>query len=152
LLKPVLVCDDDPDLVRLVSGVLKAEGFSVVDASSFRDAVDQAHLHSLTAAIVDQMLPDGDGVELCRRLREDNGTLPVLVLSGVPDEQAKIRALDAGADDYITKPFGCGELMARLRAVLRRAEPPPPEPVLAVDGLEIDLAHTPFAWTTWKFT
>ena len=139
-LRPVLVCDDNPDMVRLLTSLLTAAGFGVVGAASLREAVDAAHLHPLTAAIVDLVLPDGDGVELCRRLRENDDALPVLVLSGVPDEQTKIRALDAGADDYITKPFGPGELTARLRAVLRRAEPPGPEPVVVLDGLEIDLA------------
>ena len=85
------------------------------------------------------MLPDKDGVEVCRRLREWS-QMPILVLSAVGEEQEKVRALEAGADDYVTKPFASRELVARLEAVLRRAGAPTDEPVLEVEGLEIDLA------------
>ena len=91
------------------------------------------------AAIIDLVLPDIDGVEVCRRLREWS-EMPIIVLSAVGDEDAKVRALAAGADDYITKPFGPRELVARLQANLRRVGPGPEEAVITADGLEIDLA------------
>ena len=85
------------------------------------------------------MLPDGDGVEVTRRLREWS-EMPILVLSAVGEEEQKVRALEAGADDYITKPFGARELVARLQAALRRSAPAEDEPAIVVEGLEIDLA------------
>ena len=91
------------------------------------------------AAIVDLVLPDGDGIEVTRTLREWS-EMPILVLSAVGEEEQKVRALEAGADDYITKPFGARELVARLQAALRRAARGEEEPTIAVDGLEIDLA------------
>ena len=94
------------------------------------------------AAIVDLVLPDGDGVEVTRSLREWS-EMPILVLSAVGEEEQKVRALEAGADDYITKPFGARELVARLRAALRRSEGAGSEqPVIAADGLEVDLPRT----------
>ena len=103
------------------------------------EALDAAALQPPDAAIVDLILPDGDGVELTRRLRQWSAA-PILVLSAVGDEQDKVRALDAGADDYVTKPFSPPELLARLRAALRRAGPPAGEAALAFGDLEVDLA------------
>ena len=98
-------------------------------------------MQKLDAAIVDIVLPDGDGVEVARRIREWS-TMPILVLSAVGEEDEKVRALEAGADDYVTKPFGPRELVARLEAALRRAAPADEAPVLEADGLELDLpAH-----------
>ena len=91
------------------------------------------------AAILDLVLPDGDGIEVTRELREWS-SMPILVLSAIGEEEQKVRALEAGADDYVTKPFGPRELVARLQAALRRAVPAGDEPVLAVDGLELDIA------------
>ena len=85
------------------------------------------------------MLPDGDGIEVTRRLREWSG-LPILVLSAVGEEEQKVRALEAGADDYVTKPFSPRELVARLRAALRRAAPGGDEPVVRAGAIELDLA------------
>jgi two-component system KDP operon response regulator KdpE len=90
------------------------------------------------AAIIDLMLPDGSGVELCRHLREWT-SMPILVLSAVGEEDAKVEALEAGADDYVTKPFGPRELVARLGAALRRVGDAPGEPAIEVDGLSVDL-------------
>ncbi len=98
-----------------------------------------AALHHPDAAIVDLVLPDVDGVEVCRRLREWS-EMPIIVLSAVGEEDVKVRALAAGADDYVTKPFGPRELIARLEAVLRRASSGPEESVIRADGLEVDLA------------
>jgi len=91
------------------------------------------------AAIVDLVLPDGDGVEVTRRLREWS-EMPILVLSAMGEEEQKVGALEAGADDYITKPFGARELVARLQAALRRAAPAEEEPSILVEGLQVDLA------------
>jgi two-component system KDP operon response regulator KdpE len=106
------------------------------------EALDVAAVSRPDAAIIDLVLPDGDGIELCRRLREWTD-VPVIVLSAVGDEDAKVRALAAGADDYVTKPFGPRELVARLQANLRRTEPGPEEAVIEADGLVVDLSrHT----------
>ncbi len=135
----VLVCDDEQQILRALRVVLRDAGFEVVPASTAAEALDEAAVGPLDAAIVDLVLPDGDGIEVCRRLREWS-TMPILVLSAVGEEEQKVRALEAGADDYVTKPFGSRELVARLRAALRRAGSGAEEPVLAFDGLEIDLA------------
>jgi DNA-binding response OmpR family regulator/signal transduction histidine kinase len=136
----VLVCDDEPQILRALRVILRDAGFEAVPASSADEALDLAAVQRLDAGIIDLVLPDGDGVELCSRLREWS-EMPLIVLSAVGDEEAKVRALAAGADDYVTKPFGPRELVARLGANLRRTEPGPDEPVIAVDGLEIDFAR-----------
>jgi two-component system, OmpR family, KDP operon response regulator KdpE len=138
----VLVCDDEPQILRALRVILREAGFEVLPAATAREALDSAALQRPDAAIVDLVLPDGDGVEVCRSLREWT-EMPIVVLSAVGEETEKVRALNAGADDYVTKPFGPSELMARLNAVLRRAAPKErSEPVLAADGLELDLtAH-----------
>ena len=138
----VLVCDDEPQILRALRVILREAGFEVLPAATAREALDSAALQRPDAAIVDLVLPDGDGVEVCRSLREWT-EMPIVVLSAVGEETEKVRALNAGADDYVTKPFGQSELMARLNAVLRRAAPKErSEPVLAADGLELDLtAH-----------
>ena len=108
-------------------------------AETAEGALDAAALRRPDAAIVDLLLPDGDGVAVTRALREWSA-MPILVLSAVGEETEKIRALNAGADDYVTKPFSSGELVARLNAVLRRAQPDLAEPLIRADGLEIDVA------------
>jgi two-component system, OmpR family, KDP operon response regulator KdpE len=135
----VLVCDDELQILRALRVVLKDAGFQVVTVAGAEEAVDTASVHPPHAAIIDLVLPDGDGVEVCRRLREWS-EMPILVLSAVGEEAEKIRALNAGADDYVTKPFSPGELVARLNAVLRRAQGGPSEPVISASGLEIDVA------------
>jgi two-component system KDP operon response regulator KdpE len=135
----VLVVDDEPQIVRALKVVLRGAGFEAVAAETASQALDLAAVSPPDAAIVDLVLPDGDGVEVTRRLREWSA-MPILVLSAVGEEEQKVRALDAGADDYITKPFGTRELIARLQAALRRTAPAAGEPVIAVEGLEIDLA------------
>ena len=138
----VLACDDELQILRALKLVLHAEGYEVLTAANMEEALDVAALSPVDAAIVDLLLPDGDGIELCRRLREWSA-IPIIVLSAVGEEEEKVRALRAGADDYITKPFGRHELVARLEAVLRRVSPEPQESVVTVAGLEIDLAaHT----------
>jgi two-component system, OmpR family, KDP operon response regulator KdpE len=135
----VLVCDDELQILRALRVVLKDAGFEVEATATAQEALDAAAVHPPNAAIIDLVLPDGDGVEVCRQLREWSD-MPILVLSAVGDEDEKIRALNAGADDYVTKPFNPGELVARLNAVLRRARGNRAEPVIAADGLEVDLA------------
>jgi two-component system KDP operon response regulator KdpE len=135
----VLVCDDEVQILRALRVILRDAGFEVVTTQSAEEALDAAALRAPDAAILDLILPDGNGVDVCRSIREWS-QMPILVLSAVGDEQEKVRALEAGADDYVTKPFGPDELIARLNAALRRAGRPD-EPSLAVDGLEIDLAE-----------
>ena len=116
----VLVCDDELQILRGLRIVLREAGFDVVAAQSAQAALDLAALHPPEAAIVDLVLPDGDGVDVCRQLRGWS-QMPIIVLSAVGDEDVKIAALDAGADDYVTKPFGLSELTARISALLRRS-------------------------------
>jgi len=135
----ILVCDDEPQILRALRVILRDAGFEVITAASAEEALDRSAVHPPDAAIVDLVLPDRDGVEVTRSIREWS-EMPILVLSAVGEEAEKIRALDAGADDYVTKPFGPGELVARLNAVLRRAAGDRDEPRIVVDGLELDLA------------
>ena len=135
----VLVVDDETQILRALRVILRDAGFEALPASDGEEALDIAAVNNPDAAIVDLVLPDIDGVEVCRRLREWSD-LPIIVLSAVGEEDAKVRALGAGADDYVTKPFGPRELVARLEAVLRRAGPELEDAVIRADGLEIDLA------------
>jgi two-component system KDP operon response regulator KdpE len=135
----VLVVDDEGQILRALKVVLREAGFEVVPAETASEALDRAAVRPPQAAIVDLVLPDGDGVEVTRELRKWS-EMPILVLSAVGDEEQKVRALEAGADDYITKPFGTRELVARLQAALRRAGRAGDEPAVTVEGLEVDLA------------
>ncbi len=136
----ILVVDDEHQILRALRVILRDAGFEAVPADSAEEALDLAAVQTPDAAIVDLVLPDIDGVELCRRLREWSD-MPIILLSAVGDEDAKVRALAAGADDYITKPFGPRELVARLEANLRRTAPQPEEAVIESDGLAVDLAR-----------
>ena len=135
----VLVCDDERQILRALKIVLRDAGFEPVATATGTEALDAAALRPPAAAIIDLVLPDGSGVEVCRRLREWSD-MPILVLSAIGEEDQKVLALEAGADDYLTKPFGPRELVARLRAVLRRAGARDDEPTIRADGLEVDLA------------
>jgi two-component system KDP operon response regulator KdpE len=135
----VLVCDDEPPILRALRITLRDAGFDVIATATAEEALDAASLRAPDAAILDLLLPDGDGVEITRRLREWS-SMPILVLSAVGDEDDKVRALEAGADDYVTKPFSPRELLARLRAALRRAQPAADEPVLRAGEIELDRA------------
>jgi two-component system KDP operon response regulator KdpE len=134
----VLVVDDERQILRALKVILREAGYEVAEAMSVEEALDRAAVRPPDAAIVDLMLPDGSGIELCRRLREWT-TMPILVLSAIGEEEAKVEALEAGADDYVTKPFGTRELVARLGAALRRAGEGPGEPATELDGLRVDL-------------
>jgi two-component system, OmpR family, KDP operon response regulator KdpE len=136
----ILVCDDDPQIRRALSLILRDAGYEVLIASGMEEALDRAALAGVQLAIVDLLLPDGHGIELCERLREWS-EMPILVLSAIADERTKVDALQRGADDYVTKPFGPGELVARVRAALRRAGRDSSEPRIETDGLVVDLAR-----------
>jgi two-component system KDP operon response regulator KdpE len=135
----VVVCDDDPQIRRALRLVLEEAGFTVVMTETGEEALDRAALARPQLAIVDLMLPDVHGIEVCSRLREWS-EMPILVLSAIDEEAIKIEALERGADDYVTKPFAPGELVARVQAALRRARTGVAEPRIEVDGLVIDVA------------
>ena len=136
----MLVCDDEQQILRALRVILRDAGYEALPAATVEEALDAAAVGRPDAAIVDLVLPDGDGVELCRRLREWS-EIPVIVLSAVGDEDAKVRALAAGADDYVTKPFGPRELIARLQANLRRVATEGEEATIQAGALEIDLSR-----------
>ena len=133
----VLVVDDEPQILRALRTTLRGAGYDVATAATAEDALAEAAAHPPDAVILDLVLPDGHGADVGRELRRWSAA-PILVLSAVGDEQEKIAALDAGADDYVTKPFSMDELLARLRAVLRRASPTT-DPVIAIGDLVVDL-------------
>ena len=118
----VLVVDDEPQILRALESKLRGAGYAVDTAATAEEAHGKAAMRPPDAVILDLVLPDGSGTTVCRELRRWS-TAPVIVLSVVGDQQEKVAALDAGADDYVTKPFGMEELLARLRAALRRATP-----------------------------
>ncbi len=132
----VLIVDDEPQFLRALATNVRASGYDVVTASTAEEAISSAALNRPDAIILDLVLPDRPGTDVCREVRSWSQA-PIIVVSAVGEEREKIAALDAGADDYVTKPFALGELLARLRAVLRRAEPPG-DPVLEIGGLRID--------------
>ncbi len=133
----VLVVDDEPQILRAVEMKLRGAGYSVETAGSAQEALTKAAMRPPEAIILELLLPDGRGTDVCCELRRWS-VVPILVLSAVGEEKDKIEALDAGADDYVTKPFSGDELLARLRAALRRAAPST-EPVLEIGELVIDL-------------
>jgi len=135
----ILVCDDDPQILRALRLVLRGAGYEVLTSTTAEEALDRAAVGGPHAAIIDLMLPDRPGIEVCRELRNWS-ELPIIVLSAVTEEDAKVRALQSGADDYVTKPFAPAELVARVQAVLRRAGRSATEPTIEADGLVIDLA------------
>jgi len=137
----ILVVDDERPIRRALEVTLAKAGYNVGSANDASDAITQAALQPPDLIILDLMLPDGDGADLCKQLR-DWLAAPILLISAVGEEQDKIRALDAGADDYLTKPFGIGELLARVRALLRRSEGSVAgEQVLDVGALQVDIPH-----------
>ncbi len=135
----ILVVDDEPQIVRALKVILRGAGYSTDQAESKEEALNAVSVHPPDAMVLDLVLPDGSGVEVCSEVRSWT-SLPIIVLSAVGDEREKVRALDAGADDYITKPFGTDELLARLRAALRRVSEDGGEPTIDLGGLVIDLA------------
>lgn len=135
----ILVIDDEPQIRRLLRVTLEANGYRIADAVNGQEGIVQAAQRRPEAILLDLGLPDMDGVEVLKRLREWTQT-PVLILSVRDREDDKITALDAGADDYVTKPFSTGELLARLRAALRHAQNKESAAIFRANDLEIDLA------------
>jgi two-component system KDP operon response regulator KdpE len=135
----VLVVDDEPQIRRALAINLRARGYDVVEAPTGEDALVAAADRHPDVVVLDLGLPGIDGIEVVEGIRGWS-TVPIVVLSVRDAEADKVAALDAGADDYVTKPFGMDELLARMRAALRRAVPAPEEPVIETDGLRIDLA------------
>ena len=133
----ILVVDDEPQILRALRTNLRGAGYEVFTAATAEEALAEAAARQPDAIILDLVLPDGNGTDVCRELRSWTAA-PVIVLSAVGEEKEKVEALDAGADDYVTKPFGLDELLARLRAALRRAEPGG-DPVVEIDELRVDL-------------
>jgi two-component system, OmpR family, KDP operon response regulator KdpE len=136
----VLIVDDEVAIQRFLRVALSGQGFVISEAATGQDALHALTVERPDLVILDLGLPDMDGVEVTRRLREWS-QVPVIILSVREQEVDKIAALDAGADDYLTKPFGVGELLARIRTVLRRQTAGASEPVFTLGSLTIDLAN-----------
>ena len=136
----ILVVDDEASIRRYLRAALGSQGFSVYEAASGLEAINAVLSHRPEIIILDLGLPDMDGIEVTRRLREWSQT-PIIVLSVREAEQDKIAALDAGADDYLTKPFGTGELLARMRVALRKQTSNPSEPIFQSGGLIFDFSR-----------
>lgn len=134
----VLVIDDEPPIRKLLRMGLATQGYQTAEAPNGKTALELL-ADGPDLIILDLGLPDVQGLELLRTIRERNDKVPIVVLSSRGDERAKVEALDLGADDYVTKPFGMNELVARLRAALRRAAPGEEEAVVATSGFTIDL-------------
>jgi len=139
-LPKVLIVDDEKAIQRFLRNALSGGEFSLFEAETGQEALAAAVQLRPDLIILDLGLPDMDGIEVIRRLREWSN-IPVIVLSVREREGDKISALDAGADDYVTKPFGIGELLARMRAALRRSIQETPEPVYKIEELEVDLSR-----------
>lgn len=135
----ILVIDDELQIRRLLRVTLEGAGYRVREAATAALGLNEAAVRRPDAVILDLGLPDADGLDVLRRLREWSG-LPVLILSVRGEETQKIAALDAGADDYLTKPFGGGELLARLRVLLRRAQPAGEVSIATFGDVEVDYA------------
>ncbi|MGH9255620.1 MAG: response regulator transcription factor, partial [Vicinamibacterales bacterium] len=134
----VLVVDDEPNILGTLAPLLRGRGYEVLTAMSGRAALETAEHEKPDLIVLDLGLPDIDGVDVCRTVRESTN-IPIVVLSARGAESDKVRALDVGADDYVTKPFGAEEFLARIRAALRRSDTPAPvsEPIVR-GGLVID--------------
>ena len=141
--RKILLIEDEPHIVLGIADALEFEGFAVLSASRGKDGVQLAKQHRPDAIVLDLMLPDTNGFKVCEELRRWDSFVPILMLTARSQESDKIRGLDAGADDYVTKPFSLGELTARIRALVRRASRPS-EPT-AQELVSIGLARVSFA-------
>jgi two-component system KDP operon response regulator KdpE len=138
----VLVVDDEPPIRRFLRASLGAQGYHVLEAENGSTGLDLIGRNPPDVIVLDLGLPGIDGVEVIRRLRHQGSTVPIIVLSSRTDEPGKVQALDFGADDYVTKPFGMEELLARLRAALRhRLQQEGERPVFKSGGLSVDLVR-----------
>jgi two-component system KDP operon response regulator KdpE len=140
--KRILIVDDDPAILRLLSTNLKARGYEVVTAANGEESLEAVQRDFIDLIILDLMMPKVDGVEVCRRIREWS-EVPIIILSARGDENDKVKCLELGADDYLTKPFGIAELMARIKTAFRHrgdATAVPSQTNFVCDGMEINFA------------
>ena len=141
--KTILVVEDEPQLALGLKDALEFEGFRVLTCGTGREAVGLAKTERPHAVLLDLMLPDINGYQVCQEIRRSDGFVPILMLTAKSQEADKIRGLDAGADDYVTKPFSVGELVARLRAIFRRTQPRSETQTLNIGEAVVNLsAHT----------
>lgn len=141
--KSVLVIEDDLELVDLLKFHLEDHGYKTILAQDGQSGLDAAHNSSVDLIILDIMLPNLDGFEVCKQIRRESANVPILILTAKQEEFDKVLGLELGADDYMTKPFGIRELIARIRALLRRSGREPPEnprEKISFPGLELELA------------
>jgi len=136
----VLVVEDEPQMRRFLRATLETHGYRMVDAPTGQQGIAEATTSAPDIVLLDLGLPDVDGVDVVRRLREWTD-VPIVIVSARDQEKEKIRALDAGADDYLTKPFSTGELLARMRVAFRRALRLPDEPIFKLGDLTVDFAR-----------
>jgi two-component system, OmpR family, KDP operon response regulator KdpE len=138
----ILAVDDEPAIRRLLRTSLSAQGYDVLEAEDVASAMAMLRRNAVDVVVLDLGLPEVDGFEVIRRLREEGSTLPIIVLSSRADEAGKVRALDMGADDYVTKPFGIDELLARIRAAVRhRLQQEGERPLFKSGDLTVDLVR-----------
>jgi len=138
---PVVIVEDDVETRRVVEEALRADGHRVIAIGRCEEARQALHAGGVVAAVLDVWLPDGNGIDLCRDLRRSGVRIPVLMLTARTDVGSRVLGLDAGADDYLGKPFALSELRARLRALLRRGTPATGEPILERGGVRIDFGR-----------
>ncbi len=124
----ILVVDDDPEIRKLLARYVESQGFRVLLAANCRELRDQLATHHVDLIVLDVMLPDGSGLDMCRDLRAQRSNVPIILLTALKEDVDRIIGLEIGADDYLGKPFNPRELIARVRAVLRRRADLPPEP------------------------
>ena len=138
----VLVVDDEPPILRFLRASLQSQGYLVSTAANARTALDMVRGHTADLIVLDLGLPDKDGLDVVRQIRDGGETLPIIILSSRDNESAKVKALDLGADDYVTKPFGIDELLARIRAAERhRLQQEGEKPLFHAGDLSIDLVR-----------
>lgn len=138
----VLVVDDEPAILRFLRASLESQGYIVSTAADARSALDMARRHTADLVVLDLGLPDMDGLDVVRQIREAGETLPIIILSSRENESAKVAALDLGADDYVTKPFGIDELLARIRTAERhRLQQEGEKPLFRAGDLSVDFVR-----------
>ncbi len=138
----ILVVDDEPPIRRFLRTSLTAQGYDVLEAEDGKEAIDMARRNALDLIVLDLGLPNADGFEVIKQLRASGSSIPIVVLSSRSDEKGKVEALDQGADDYVTKPFGMDELMARIRAAVRhRLQQEGERPLFKSGDLSADLVR-----------
>lgn len=138
----ILVVDDEPAILRFLQASLESQGYIVATAANARTALDRVKRHTADLVVLDLGLPDVDGLDVIRQIRDGGETLPIIILSSRENENAKVRALDLGADDYVTKPFGIDELLARIRTAQRhRLQQEGEKPLFHAGDLCVDLVR-----------